>query len=205
VKKARLWVTVVVLIGAVTVVLVSRKRHAPSTGVLSEAQEPALSGSEDRKTEDPAAVGARPSRVSLSLDLLRKQPEQPPQRRPVPRGLRARDPGLERFLEKQPRDGQLEEQLTLKLLDRFSADPNVSVGQVACTQEFCRADILASRLEEDRYRHYADGMASILEGERRRMFLLEEDDAGTRLTFYFGREAGWRPPLPPDFHPDPGI
>lgn len=185
-KQLRLLLPLVIAIGLVTTYRLG-KRETRAAQDESSAQQTSASAEQRRKP----AMG-RPTRAAPTLrpELLQQAADgvdraahaQPAQ------GW-ARNSDYERLLTSQSRDQVYEGKLYTKLLETFSMHSNVSIGDVACSAQFCRAEVAG--IGPDFLKEEASLFVESLEPKGMNYVLADVGETSTKLLCYFGRDESW--------------
>jgi hypothetical protein len=195
-KKAIALLTTIVAIFLVWFLASARSNriNAAEDPSTEEAKETIFSpGSHPRMQE-----GSRPvPTVKLNAALLNQESAED---RPPPRAEeRVRSDDYERLMARQGRDPSKEMQLLGRLTEVFADRSDTSIGEVACSAEFCRVELRANGKIENTDKHWQKDLFSAVEPKGLKFFVVAEDDAGNTLeTCYFGRSDAWKAP---DFAP----
>jgi hypothetical protein len=194
--KKSLLAIVVFMAVLVCLVFALHHDHTPAADLSATEQESAASSgnSEAAMTQSPGehrATGQN-TKVRFNPEFLAQAAK--PADDPPPLVARARDRYYDRLLLKQGRDQAKEEQLLSRLMDVFGDRPDTSVGEVACSAEFCRVDLQGSGKVDVR-KQWQQDIFSAVEPKGLRFFVVSNDDAdNTMASCYFGRDASWTVP-----------
>ena len=139
------------------------------------------------------ATAGRNTRVSLNLETLRQAAEDSEKGNSASSTPAARDQDYERLLAEKPRDQKYEAEILSRLLDAFSDRQDVSVGEVACNADFCRAEIAGSP-EADLLKQHGKTLLRAVNPVGSLFFLSDKDETSTRASCYFARDAYWTAP-----------
>jgi hypothetical protein len=161
-------------------------------GITEEGSSSATGGSAGTPTEQSPA--GHNSRITLSRELLESAANAPNEAQKASAwAARARDRYYEKLLVKK-RDQAKEEELLSRLLELFSDKVDASVGEIACNDEFCRAELLGSG-QFDLMKRYGRTFAEALDAKGFRFFLTDRyDPENPKVSFYFGRNSSWTVP-----------
>jgi hypothetical protein len=123
-------------------------------------------------------------RVQLNLQVIQEAAENSEEPRDAgPAAAPARDPAYDQLLATGPRDAKREQEVLSKLRDAFSDRPGVSVAEVACNADFCRAEVLGSA-EADVIQDAKTLMMAV--AAKNLKCLNAKDETSTKMGCYFG-------------------
>jgi hypothetical protein len=201
--RTRLIVILLCLVAVVGAFLVARHNRTAATVPPTDGEEPSIGNAVGAGASREALHPAGGSSVRLNLQMFEATPDVPNEELWTHSWTtRARDPYYEMLFLKKGRDEGKESQLLASLMQIFEDKPDVQVGQISCTTEFCRAELLGTG-EVNLLQKYGRTFLSALDPKGFRFLLTDRaDPANPKISFYFGRDASWQVP---DFKAELGL
>jgi hypothetical protein len=186
VKKSLIWVIFLLGLGALAFVVLRNSHSSDGSEAGEEASLDELISAKKRIGTWPTTTAHSGQRVQFSPRFLREVAE-------------ASDPSHQQLAVAGPRDEKHEQELQSKLRDAFSGRAGVSVGEVACNAEFCRAEVYGSA--ETDIKQDAVTLMGAVDPKGLRYCLRAEKEISTGIGCYFGRNDSWIGPDPAKIQP----
>jgi hypothetical protein len=191
----RLIAGAVLLAATIGLLLASRHRRAQTTDPAIEKVEQAAAASARAGLRMEDQPTGRKTGVLLSRDVIAAAAASPSEEPwTYSWATRAREPYYEKLFAKKGHDRVKEEQLLSRLMELFADKPDASIGEVACTVEFCRAELLGTG-KVQLLPKYGRLFMSALDPKGLTFVLTDEGSPeAPKASFYFGRDPSWKVP-----------